>query len=99
MRDLKAAEAAPGGATGDPDSVKKMALHYHEHIQQLQQKRLQQAVVEQAVQAAQALAGAGKPLAFPNGLFGNAPQEPAGNPAATGPAIYSGHAEDLHGES
>jgi hypothetical protein len=59
-------------------------IHYHDHLVQLQQKKLQQAVVEQAVQAAQQLAQSGQPLAFPNGLFGNAPQEPAGNPAATG---------------
>jgi hypothetical protein len=99
MKDLKAAEANPGGATGDPDARRNMVLHYHDHLLQLQQKKIQQAVVEQAVQAAAQLTGAGKPLAFPNGLFGNMPSQPPGNPAATGPAIYSGHDEGLHGNS
>jgi hypothetical protein len=99
MKDLKAAEAQPGGPTGDPEAQRNLVIHYHDHLVQLQQKKLQQAVVEQAVQAAQQLAQSGQPLAFPNGLFGNAPQEPAGNPQATGPFLYSGHPEDLHGNS
>lgn len=97
--DLKKAETDPGGATGDPDAIKKLILHYRDHMQQLQQKKIQQAILEQAAQAAQQLTQGGQPLAFPNGLFGNAPQQPAGNPAATGPFIYSGHDESLHGNS
>ena len=90
MKDLKAAEADPGGATGDPDAIKKMVLHYRDHITQLQQKKLQQAVIEQAVQAAQQLGAAGGPLAFPHGLFGNPPQLPAGDQAAVGPFPFTG---------
>ena len=44
--------------------------------------------IQQAVNAAAQMTGAGGPLAFPKGLFGNPPQEPAGNPAATGPSIF-----------
>lgn len=95
MQDLQRAEKDTG-PSADPDAVKKLMLHYRDHIAQLQQKKLQQAVVEQAVQAAQQLLGAGKPLAFPNGLFGNSPQEPAGNPQAQGPFLYSGHPEVMH---
>jgi hypothetical protein len=96
MKDLQRAEAQPGGATGDPDAMRNLVIHYHDHLIQLQQKKLQQAVVEQAVQAAAQLAQSGKPLTFPNGLFGNPPHEPAGNPAATGPNLYSGHSEVMH---
>jgi hypothetical protein len=99
MQDLKKAEEDQSGATADPDAIKKLMLHYRDHIAQLQHKKLQQAVVEQAVQAAQQLLAAGKPLAFPHGLFGNTPQLPPGNPQAEGPYLYSGHDEGLHGNS
>lgn len=81
----------------DARSVEALKAHYLQHIAQLQQKKLQQAVIEQAIQAAGQMAGAGgKPLAFPQGLFGNAPQQPAGNPQAAGPNLYSGHPEVMH---
>ena len=102
MQDLKRAEADPDAS--DPDAMKKLVLHYHDQLIQLQQKKLQQAVVEQAVNAAQQMETAGGPLAFPHGLFGPAAQgkpglgvsQPPGNPAATGPNLYSGHPEVLH---
>jgi hypothetical protein len=78
--------------------MKKLMMHYRDHIAQLQHKKLQQAIVEQAVQAAGQLAQSGA-LQFPAGLFGNAPQLPAGNPEATGPFVFSGHDEGLHGNS
>jgi hypothetical protein len=96
MKDLKAAESEERGPTADPDAVKKLILHYHDHIAQLQEKKLQQAVIEQAAQAAQQLLQGGKPLGFPSGLFGNPPSQPEGNPAATGPYLYSGHPEVMH---
>jgi hypothetical protein len=92
MQDLKRAETNSEGATGDPDAIKKLILHYRDHIAQLQAKKLQQAVIEQAVKAAQD-AGVAK---MPGGLFGGAPTMPAGNPDATGPFLYSGHPEVMH---
>jgi hypothetical protein len=93
MKDLKSVERE---GRADPDAVKRLILHYHDQIAQLQQKKLQQAVIEQAMQAASQLAGSGGALAFPRGLFGNAPQQPPGNPAASGPYLYSGHPEVMH---
>lgn len=120
-KDLKSAEV---DTQGDPDAIKRLVQHYHDHILQLQQKKMQQALIEQAVAA---VVGGGQPggqpgqpaqpgapggggvLNFPNGVFGpgsgrakgkhDAVTEPKGNPIATGPDIYSGHAEDLHGAS
>ena len=61
----------------DPEAVKALEAHYMQHIAQLQQKKLQQAIIEQAVQHAgdlmQNAAPPGQPggvLAFPAGLFG-----------------------------
>jgi DNA-directed RNA polymerase subunit RPC12/RpoP len=96
MKDLQMSEQNPNGPTGDLDAVKKLIAHYHDHIQQLQMKKLQQAIVEQAAQAVQQLAGKAKPLRMPQGLFGGPVTEPAGNPAAEGPNIYSGHPEVMH---
>lgn len=93
MKDLKKAEQDPDG---DKEAQHALVLHYHDHILQLQQKKMQQAVMEQAVQAAAQLAGGG-PGSFPRGLFGGTDQtQPPGNPLATGPNIYSGHPEVLH---
>jgi hypothetical protein len=90
MQDLKRSES--DSKHSDPEATQKLILHYHEHIVQLQQKKIQQAVIEQAVQAAQQLAqgggGGGKPLQFPQGLFGNMPSQPPGNPQAQGPFLY-----------
>jgi hypothetical protein len=95
MRDLKGAEADPQHA--DADAMKKLLLHYQDHVMQLQQKRIHQAILEQAVQAAAKLSGGGGPGAMPQGLFGGTQQtQPAGNPAAQNPQLYSGHPEDLH---
>jgi hypothetical protein len=96
MQDLKKAEQEPQAV--DPDSIQKLVAHYRQHIMQLQQKKIQQAIVEQAVSAAAQLASGGGPLAFPNGLFGNPPTQPAGNPQAQGPNLYSGHPEVMHEE-
>lgn len=61
----------------DPVAMRALEAHYMQHIAQLQQKKLQQAIIEQAVQhAGQTIANgspAGQPggvLAFPDGLFG-----------------------------
>jgi hypothetical protein len=92
-RDIKLEEDR--GPEADPELLKRGVLHYHDHIAQLQQKRIMQAVVEQAVQAAAQLAGA-KPLRMPGGLFGGPPSQPPGNPQAQGPYLYSGHPEVMH---
>ena len=97
MQDLKRAEADTGGATSDPDAVKKLILHYHDHILQLQQKKLQQAVVEQAVGAvAEMMKQGGGPLAMPRGLFGGPPSIPPGDRQAVGPFPFSDHPEVQH---
>ncbi len=49
-------------------------IHYHQHIAQLQEKKLQQAVIEQAVQAVsqiaqQGAAAGGGPGSLPGGTF------------------------------
>jgi hypothetical protein len=100
MRDIKATEADP---QHEPDVLKKGIIHYHDHILQLQQKKIQQAVIEQAVRAiAQPGAGGGAapmggPGSMPVGLFGGTQQtQPAGNPMAAGPSVYSGHPEVMH---
>jgi hypothetical protein len=107
MKDLKLAEADPKHA--DPDAMKSLMEHYHDHILQLQQKRIQQAVIEQAVESMRQIAQQGKelgnaiggaqPLKMPQGLFGGPVTQPPGNPAATNPQIYSGHPEELHGNA
>ena len=83
----------------DPDAVTALKQHYMQHMAQLQSKKLQQAVIEKMVQAA-AQSG-GDPLQFAHGLFGSPPGPgmPPGNPQATGPNLYSGHPESLHGAS
>jgi hypothetical protein len=96
-------------AHADVPALKAMAAHYQQQILQLQQKRIQQAIVEQGIQAAGQIAqqgaqqasaiGGAQPLQMPQGLFGGPVTEPAGNPEATGPQIYSGHPEGLHGNS
>jgi hypothetical protein len=92
----------------DQDAEQALKVHYLNHLAQLQQKKLQQAVIEHAVAAAGQMAGGPQgaggpadPLTFLHGLFGNMPSQPAGNPQATGPNIYDGHQakENLHGAS
>ncbi|MBV9448551.1 MAG: hypothetical protein JO345_21915 [Streptosporangiaceae bacterium] len=110
--DLQKAETDPNK---DPDAIKKLVVHYHEHIAQLQQKKMQQAVLEQAAHyaaklmqpgagmaqpgGAPAQPGGGAPLQMPQGLFGGNITQPPGNPQAAGPFLYSGHPENLHGNS
>lgn len=97
--DIKRAKADPTTAGSNPDALATLIIHYHDHIAQLQAKKMQQAVLEQAAQAIAGQMGAeggASPLAFPSGLFGNPPSQPAGNPQATGPFLYSGHPEVLH---
>jgi hypothetical protein len=100
MRDIKATEADP---QHEPDVLKKGIIHYHDHILQLQQKKIQQAVIEQAVKAIAGGGGGagaaplGGPGSMPVGLFGGTQQtQPAGNPMAAGPSVYSGHPEVMH---
>jgi hypothetical protein len=107
MKDLKKAEADPTHA--DPDAQKALAVHYKDHMLQLQQKKIQQAIVEMGIKAAQQLAAQGQahgqalggpqPLNMAAGLFGGPVTQPPGNPAASDPQLYSGHPEDLHGNS
>lgn len=93
-KDLQVAQSDPEGAS-DPEAFAKLKAHYADHISQLQAKKIQQAVLEQAMQAAQQLAGA-DPLKMPGGLFGGPPTQPEGNPQAQGPYLYSGHPEVMH---
>ena len=98
-QDFERAQRTPGT---DPDAIVKLHAHYLSHIAQLQQKKLTQAIVEQAVNAANQATAAGQPLQFLHGLFGNPPlQASPGNPQAQQPFIYSGHQgeESLHGAS
>jgi hypothetical protein len=97
MADMKKAEADPEHA--DPDALNKLVVHYHEQIAQLMQKRMQQALLESAAASAAKLMQPGGALTMPNGLFGNPPSQPPGNPMAQGPFLYSGHPENLHGQS
>ena len=96
-RDLLESKSDPNR---DPDAEKALHNHYLNHQAQLMQKTLQQAVLERAMSAAAQSSG-GDPVQFLHGLFGNPPSQPAGNPEATGPNIYSGHQgqESLHGAS
>lgn len=93
-RDYQASQTDPNR---DPDAVKALEVHYMNHMAQLQQKKIQQAMIESAV--AGAAASGGDPLKFAQGLFGNGPTQPAGNPQASDPSLYSGHPEVLHGNS
>jgi hypothetical protein len=103
--DLQASEADQEHA--DPQAQAALIRHYQDHIQQLAQKRIQQAVVEQAVAAANDIAqrgrdlgraiGGAQPLNLAHGLWNAGVSQPPGNPAASGPSIYSGHPEELHG--
>ncbi|HWE51381.1 MAG TPA: hypothetical protein VG273_16435 [Bryobacteraceae bacterium] len=102
MQDLKKAEA---DTQCDPDAIQKLVAHYRQHILQLQQKKINQAIVEQAVNAVAGIAGG--QLAFPHGLFGGSrpvkkgdalPTGLQGNPAQTGPAVFSQHPEIQHEE-
>lgn len=99
-KDLQSAEKDKSGAIKEPEAIRNMLLHYHDHILQLQQKKMQQAMIEQAVNAARQIAGGGGPLALPHGLFGGGggpqkpgmqPSQPAGNPEASGPDLYPGN--------
>ena len=105
MMDIKRAEADPQHS--DADALHELVEHYKEQMMQLQQKRIQQAIVEMGIKAAQQLVqpaqqtaqaiGGAQPLPMPNGLFGGPVSQPPGNPEATNPQIYSGHPENLHG--
>jgi hypothetical protein len=97
FKDYQESQADPNR---DPEAEAALHAHYLNHLAQLQQKKLQQAVIEQVMNAAAKSSG-GDPLQFLHGLFGNPPTQPAGNPQATGPNIYSGHQanESLHGAS
>ncbi len=78
----------------DPAAVEALKAHYMQHIAQLQQKKLQQAIIEHAVAAAGQMLGQGQPAAqpggvlnFPTGLFGNSVSGPkAANRGPTEPA-------------
>ena len=113
MRHWRDHQESLGDPNRDPVAQKALETHYLQHIAQLQQKKLQQAVIEQAVahvgqmmQQAQPPGQPGGVVNFPSGIFGSAlegkraenrgPQPPKGNPAATGPNLFSGHPEVMH---
>ena len=83
-------KADPG--TVDKDAIEKMKGHYLEQLNQLQHKKVMQAIAEQAAQTIAKLGAAGA-LQAPGlqqpGIFGNDPVMPAGNPQATGPAPFN----------
>jgi hypothetical protein len=63
----------------DPEAVKALEAHYYQHIAQMTQKRLQQAIIEQAVQhAGEMMNNASVPgqpggvIILPAGIFGSA---------------------------
>jgi hypothetical protein len=73
-RDYQESQTDPNA---DPEAVQALEAHYMQHIAQLQQKKLQQAIIEQAVaHAGEMLNSAAPPgqpggvMAFPMGLFG-----------------------------
>ena len=97
----------------DPQAVEALKAHYMQHIAQLQQKKLQQAIIEQAVAHIGQQLAAGQPagqpggvLNFPGGIFSSAlegkraedrgPHPVAGNPGASGPAVFPSHPEVMH---
>ena len=94
MRDLQQAELDPQHV--DPEAVRTLADHYHQHMIQLHNKRVQQAIIEQAASAAQKLLQGAGAIPMPNGLFGGPVSQPPGNPAAAPPQLYSGHPEVMH---
>lgn len=99
IRHYKDMQRAERDGNPDPEALKALIVHYHEHLAQLQQKRLQQAVLEQAAALGAKLMQPGGGMAMPNGLFGGPISQPPGNPMAQGPYLYSGHNENLHGNS
>jgi hypothetical protein len=68
-RDIQEAEKSE---KPDQTAIRKLAVHYMQHIEQLQQKKIVQAVAEQAVGAIQQLGAAGM---MPQQLMGGQPQE------------------------
>jgi len=88
-RDLTDAEKDP---EKDDDAFKKLIVHYMQHVEQLQQKKVVQALAEQAAGAIQQLGAAG---ALPPGAlqaFQTFPGQgmPPGNPQAQTPAVFPG---------
>ena len=68
-----------GDPDRDPEAMKELEQHYYQHIAQLQQKKLQQAIIEQAIahvsQMQQQAGPPGQPggvVNFPAGIFGSA---------------------------
>jgi hypothetical protein len=77
LRHWKDYQATTTDPQADPEATRALEAHYMQHIAQLQQKKLQQAVIEQAVAHATQMMQNGQPpgqpggvLAFPSGLFG-----------------------------
>jgi hypothetical protein len=111
-RHYKDFQASTTDPDRDPEAVKELQAHYMQHIFQLQQKKLQQAIIEQAVSTVGQMMGQGQPgqpggvVNFPAGIFGSAlegkkaenrgPSPVKGNPAGSGPSIYPGHPEIQH---
>jgi hypothetical protein len=87
MRDLK---LAVEDKYGDKDAIQSLKAHYIEHIHQLQEKKLVQALAEKAVEQARALginpaAGLGMPSGLPPGVMmppGAGPLPPSPMPMA-----------------
>jgi hypothetical protein len=96
MRDIKEAEADPDR---DDDAYKKLIVHYVQQIEQLQHKKMVQAMAEQAVGAIAKLGATGglppQILAAFQRYPGLGP--PAGNPAAEPTSgIFPDHPEVMH---
>ncbi|HEY1495304.1 MAG TPA: hypothetical protein VGF49_12220, partial [Candidatus Solibacter sp.] len=77
LRHYKDFQATRTDPNADPEATQALEQHYMQHIAQLQQKKLQAAIIEQAVATAGQMAQNGQPpgqpggvLAFPEGLFG-----------------------------
>jgi hypothetical protein len=68
-QDLVSAQADPNG---NPDAVKSMTAHFAQHVQQLQQKKVIQAITEHAAAAVQKMGLSG---ALPPELLPGAPME------------------------
>lgn len=99
IRHYKDMQDAIKDGNADPDALVKMVAHYHQQIQQLEAKKMQQAVIEQGLRAMQQVMGGASPAQMPNGLFGGNPGQPSipqGDMQATGPFPFAPHPEVIH---
>jgi hypothetical protein len=94
MRDIQSAQGDPAC---DKQALQMLIAHYMQHVEQLQQKKIVQAVAEHAMAAASQLNARSQGALGPTGqLFQPLPGMPPGNPGAQPPAIYPNHPEVGH---